>query len=112
MYKLQGLRAQSDNASVSGTVRDSVGGVVPNAAVVLTDERTGFERRTITNESGYYVITGVSPGFFSVSAQAAGFKITKQTHNAADAGCNSPCGTHSDIERLLFPTTNVPCCKD
>jgi hypothetical protein len=75
------LFAQSDNASISGVVKDPSGAMIPSARIVLTDERTTFERRTTTNESGYFVFTPVPPGFYTISAEAAGFKSVRQTQN-------------------------------
>ena len=73
--------AQSDNASISGVIRDPGAALVPKATIVLTDERTGLERRAVTNESGYYVFTSIPPGFYNISAESRGFKKTQQTHN-------------------------------
>lgn len=75
------LLAQTDNASVSGTIKDPTGAVVPGARIVLTEERTGFERRTTTNESGLYVFTSIPPGDYSISVEAAGFKTITRTNN-------------------------------
>ena len=75
------LPAQSDNASVSGVVKDPGGAVVPGAKIVLTDERTTLERHSTTNESGFYIYTSVPPGPYSISAEAPGFKEARQTHN-------------------------------
>ena len=71
--------AQSDNASISGVIRDPGAALVPKATIVLTDERTGLERRAVTNESGYYVFTSIPPGFYNISAESRGFKKTQQT---------------------------------
>ncbi len=73
--------AQSDNASLSGVVRDTAAALVPRAAIVLTDELTGLERHTVTNESGLYVFTNIPPGSYTISAEARGFKKTRQAHN-------------------------------
>jgi hypothetical protein len=75
------MPAQSDNASISGVVKDPGGALVPGAKIVLTDERTTFERRTTSNGAGYYIFPSVPPGMYSISAEAAGFKQVKQTHN-------------------------------
>src|SRR5690349_1865363 len=46
------LFAQSDLSSVSGFVRDASNAVVPAAQVTLTNEATGAERSTKTNDAG------------------------------------------------------------
>ena len=75
------LSAQSDNASISGVIRDPGSALVPNATLVLTDERTNLARRAVTNESGFYILTSIPPGSYTISAEARGFKKTQQAHN-------------------------------
>ena len=75
---------QSDLGSIVGFVRDASGAIVPNAMVIVKNEATGTEQRTTTNASGYYVVTNVAPGFYSVSVEAAGFKNSEVTHNKLD----------------------------
>lgn len=76
-----GLFAQSDTAQISGFVKDPTGSVVPNANVTIQNEATGLERRTTTNESGYYVVSNLPPGFYTVSIEATGFKKYVKTQN-------------------------------
>ena len=56
------LVAQSDNTSLSGVVKDQSGALVPSASVLLLDERTNLERRTSTNDSGFYIFTSRQVG--------------------------------------------------
>ncbi len=50
------LFAQSDLGRISGFVKDPSGATVANAKVTVQN-KTGVERQTTTNESGYYIIT-------------------------------------------------------
>jgi predicted heme/steroid binding protein len=77
------LFAQSDNGSISGFVRDPSSGSVPNAKVTVRNQ-TGLERQTTSSESGYYIITNIPPGFYSITVQAAGFKLYQTTNNKLD----------------------------
>jgi hypothetical protein len=65
--------AQFGTADVLGTVRDHSGSVIPNAAIVLTNQETGLEAKTSTGPDGNYVFSNVKIGNYSVSAEAAGF---------------------------------------
>jgi predicted heme/steroid binding protein len=65
--------AQSDLGSIAGFVKDPSGSTVPNAKVTVKNQ-SGLERQTTTNESGYFTITNVPPGTYSVAVEAAGFK--------------------------------------
>ena len=76
--------AQSDLGSISGFVKDPSGAVVPKAQVTVKNEATGTERATNTNESGFYTVTNIPPGMYSVTAEAAGFKKFEARHNKLD----------------------------
>ena len=54
--------AQFDTAQVSGAIQDSSGAVLPGADVVLVNESTRLERRTVTNETGLYTFANVPVG--------------------------------------------------
>jgi hypothetical protein len=75
---------QSDTAQISGFVKDATGAVVPSARVTLTNETTGLERNALSNQSGYYVVSNLPPGFYTLSVEAAGFKRFVKTQNKLD----------------------------
>ena len=76
--------AQSDLGSISGIVKDPSGAVVPKAQVTVKNEATATERGTTTNESGFYTVTNIPPGLYTITAEAAGFKKYESTHNKLD----------------------------
>jgi predicted heme/steroid binding protein len=65
--------AQSDTGAISGFVKDPSGSTVPNAKVTVRNE-SGLERTANTTDAGYYIITNIPPGNYSVAVEAAGFK--------------------------------------
>jgi hypothetical protein len=73
--------AQSDNSSITGTISDSSGAVVPHATVTITNEATGQTRTVTSNDTGFYASTNLPPGNYTVSATAQGFQSFTQTHN-------------------------------
>src|SRR5579871_5273715 len=79
------VSAQSDTGSITGFVRDPSGAVVPRAKVLIRNEGTKDERTVDTNEGGYYVMTNLLPGFYTVQVEAGGFKKTESVHNKLDA---------------------------
>jgi len=67
-----------ENATITGTVVDSSGAVVPNVAISLTNAGTGQVRETTSNSDGIYVFANVGVGRFTLGATASGFqKYTK-----------------------------------
>jgi hypothetical protein len=61
---LQGLpcMAQMDQGTISGTVTDSSGAVVPDAKVTLTENDTGLVLQSVANKGGVYVFSPVKIG--------------------------------------------------
>ena len=56
------LVAQNISGTLSGTVKDPAGSVVPNAGVTLTNQATGVAQKIATNEAGLFVFSSVLPG--------------------------------------------------
>jgi len=70
--------AQVTSGSVSGTVVDQQGSVVPGAKVTLTDEVQATTRSMVTNAEGTFSFTPVLPSTYTVVVEAAGFKKFEQ----------------------------------
>src|SRR5579864_1611714 len=66
-------RAQEVTARLSGTVKDSAGGGVPEAALTATNSSTGVVTRTTSGGSGDYVFPALAPGTYTLSVEKAGF---------------------------------------
>jgi hypothetical protein len=65
--------AQTTTASVEGTVKDAQGRVVPGTQIVAKSETLGIERTTTSDDSGFYRITALPAGPYSLSASHTGF---------------------------------------
>jgi hypothetical protein len=68
------LHAQVAGATISGTVSDSGGKVVPNVHVAITNLATGVSRDVTTNDEGFYSAPNLLPGTYEVKFSAPGFK--------------------------------------
>ena len=66
--------SQTTTGSIVGTVTDSGGGVVVQAAVIATNMGTGTTYKLSTNDAGTYVATDLPVGTYSVVVEARGFK--------------------------------------
>lgn len=66
--------AQNVTGSIAGVATDPSGGVVPGLAVVAVNEGTGIRFQTTTDADGRYTIRAVPIGFYSLSAEAQGFR--------------------------------------
>src|SRR5262252_7358782 len=67
------LMAQFDTAEVLGTIRDASGSVIAKASVVLTNQGTGIQAKTVTGDEGSYTFSNVKIGVYTVTAEATGF---------------------------------------
>ena len=74
------------SASIQGTVTDSTGAVVANAAVSLTDEATQVKRTTKSDPSGLYGFPGVPIGTYDLTVAAPGFKTYLQKGIVLEVG--------------------------
>src|SRR2546425_233948 len=66
--------AQSDRGTITGTVADATGGVIPGAGIVATNIETGARYETISTETGNYTLAQIPAGVYQLSAELPGFK--------------------------------------
>ena len=62
-----------ENATLSGTVTDSTGAVIPGAVVTATNNTTEFVATRVTNEIGNYEFS-LPPGLYTLTAEVPGFE--------------------------------------
>ena len=79
--------AQITTGTVSGTVKDAQGGVIPGATVVLISETRGTKSApAVTNETGNYVFPNVTPDTYTVEVTLEAFKTVKRAGIAVSGG--------------------------
>ncbi len=69
--------AQISSASLSGTVKDPAGAVVPGATVTLQNVDTSVASTTTSNGDGNYTFQNLNPGNYTVEATAKGFQVNQ-----------------------------------
>jgi len=65
---------QGGTGSITGSVTDSTGAVVPGVVVTATNQANGFKRETTVSSAGEYSLSGLQPGAYTVSAGEKQFK--------------------------------------
>ncbi len=86
---LVGAHAQTSTVgSISGTVRDPKGGVLPKVEVVVQEENTGVSHTAVTDNNGFYSAPSLPVGRYSVSTAPSGFKRTVNTGVELHVGDN------------------------
>jgi len=71
------LWAQSNRATITGTVTDSSGGVVVGVEVTVTNLDTNVPTKTSSNQDGIYVVPNLPPGKYSVGFRKEGFETLR-----------------------------------
>ena len=71
--------SQTTRATLTGTVTDPNGAIVPSATVTATNIATNITSTTKTNQEGTYTFTALAPGEYTVSVAVTGFKRNVQT---------------------------------
>ena len=69
---------QDINATLSGTVTDPSGAVIPGAKLTLVNEATGFQSSYVSDAAGEYSFGNLTPGKYDLMVTGAGFKAVSQ----------------------------------
>jgi hypothetical protein len=80
--------AQFDRGTISGTIKDPGGLVVPGVTVTVTSQQTQQTRTTVSDGTGYYTVTNLVPGQYEVSAELQGFKKVSRSNVQLDGGAS------------------------
>lgn len=81
-----GIHAQGTTATLSGTVADPTGAIIPNAAVVLKNLATGDTRHSTSNSAGDFSFSAVPVGNYEIDITASGFRQYTQSGIHLDPG--------------------------
>src|SRR5262245_1085087 len=73
------VSAQVTTGTISGTVRDSTGAVLPGVQVVILNEATGISRTVQTDASGRYTALSLGLGSYRVTTTQSGFQTQVRT---------------------------------
>ncbi len=64
----------SQSGSLSGTVTDASGAVIPGAEITVTNEANGLQRNLLSDGQGLYMFAQLPPGAYTLSAIQPGFQ--------------------------------------
>ena len=83
-------------ATLSGTVTDSTGAVIPGASVVVKRADTGLTSEAVTNAEGQFTVPQLAAGKYTVTVSLAGFKTA--TVNDVELNAGVPAGVTVKLE--------------
>ena len=73
-------QTQAAAATLSGTVTDKTGAVIPGATVTLSQQDQGFQHQEKTSDTGLYAFTLLPPGQYSLTVQKQGLSTYTETN--------------------------------
>lgn len=71
--------------TITGTVYDNTGAVIPGANVTLTEQSSQSVRTTVSDSAGYFAFPSLNPGQYTLKVEAKGFKSFEQPNIALQA---------------------------
>ncbi len=74
VFAAAALLAQTTFASITGTVTDPNGAVIPNIVVEATHVQSNYRYNTVSNDAGVFTLAHLREGTYVLRATAAGFK--------------------------------------
>lgn len=82
------LFAQGNNGTIQGSVFDQSGGAIAGAKVTIIDASRGLNRPLTVDSAGAYVAANVTPGTYTVRAEANGFQTLERSNVQVGVGQN------------------------
>jgi hypothetical protein len=85
LFLAGGLRAQNATGKIAGNVIDPTGAVIAGAKVTVTNVATQISKQTATDKDGFYQVSELPIGVYSVAAEAPGFAhVVVQAKNSLE----------------------------
>jgi hypothetical protein len=88
-------------ATISGTVYDKTGGVLVGVDVAVISQATGIDRHASSGGSGYYQVTFLDPGTYSVTARHPGFADSISTPVVLSVDRQATVDFHLEVRPLV-----------
>jgi hypothetical protein len=95
--------AQVDTATITGVITDPSGLVIAGARIRATNQATGVEHTTLTNEEGVYVLTALPIGIYDVEITDQGFQTVRRPNVTLNAGTRA----RVDVQMTVGQVTEV-----
>jgi hypothetical protein len=73
LFATTASKAQSNSATLTGTVLDKTGAVIPQAKIAVTEEASGVVRTTASDDHGFFSLVGIPADVYDVEVSAPGF---------------------------------------
>jgi len=79
------LSQAATTGSISGTLKDPSGAVIPGVTLIATNTAQGIQNKTTSDDKGYYIFPSLPVGRYDLQAQVEGFRTVKRSGLVIDA---------------------------
>ena len=97
--------AQQGTADLRGRVSDQQNAVLPGVTIVVRHQESGLFRETVTGADGTFLMSGMTPGMYEVSAELASFKKYTQRDVRLEVGRTTPVELRLEVGGLTEAVT-------
>ena len=102
------LLAQQGTAELRGKVMDQQGAVLPGVTVIVRHQESGLFREAVSGTDGTFLMSGMTPGVYEVSAELSGFKKYTQRDVRLEVGRTTPVELKFEVGGLTEAVTVRP----
>ncbi len=105
------VSSQTTTGRILGTVRDQTGAALPAATVTVTDVQRGITRTVTTDDSGEYIVPNLTPGIYTVRAEAHGFKTVERPNIQVEVATDLSVDLSlppGDVKEIVIVSGDVP----
>src|SRR3989338_3188095 len=82
MYGAIAANSQITTGTISGTVKDATGAVLPGVTLLVVNEETGSSRTVRSDAAGHYHAALLNVGQYKVTASLDGFQSRSEEHTS------------------------------
>src|ERR1700746_3935791 len=104
--------AQAPVGTISGTVADETGAMIPNAAIIIKNKETGIERQTTSGADGRFSAPALAAGQYELRVEVKGFRTvvreaTVEVGLTTTAEMRLPLGQTSEVVNVEAATAQI-----
>ena len=97
--------AQQGTADLRGRVTDQQGAVLPGVTIVVRHQDSGLFREAVSSADGTFLMSGMTPGMYEVTAELASFKKYSQRDVRLEVGRTTPIELRLEVGGLTEAVT-------
>src|SRR5437016_2971285 len=105
LFVLSAVCLSCQTTSLTGTVTDPTGSVIPNATITIVNTQTGVQRATNSDPQGRYTLPQLAPGTYKLTAKTAGFTDVEMQN--IELQVNAPATVPITFSKIGATTTMV-----